>query len=72
LLRKRDGIVAVFTPYGFDKITGDAVGMNKAESTFPVSERKWESPMGPIHLLVGMDHMKDAPREQERGRDLVL
>jgi hypothetical protein len=71
LLMKRDGSVAEFTPYGVDKITGNAVGMSleKADSTFPVAARKLESPEGPIHMLVGVAHMRDAPRGQERGRE---
>ncbi len=72
LQRKRDGTVAEFMPYGVDKITGDAVDMNmdKAENTFPIAAQTLESPGGPIHLLVGMNHMKDAPREQRGGETL--
>jgi hypothetical protein len=44
------------------------MSLEKAESTFPVAARKLESPEGPIHML-GVAHMRDAPREQERGRE---
>jgi hypothetical protein len=52
LLKKRDGTIAEFTPYGVDKIIGDAVGMSmsNAENTFPIAAWKLESPCGPIHL----------------------
>jgi hypothetical protein len=65
LLRKRDGSIAEFTPFGVERITGDAVRMNldKAKALFPSAACKLESPEGPIHMLIGMDHMKDAPRE---------
>jgi hypothetical protein len=74
LLRKRDGSVAEFTPYGVEKITGDAVGidLDKAKGLFPAAACSLESPEGPIHMLIGMDHMKNAPREQERGEGVVL
>jgi hypothetical protein len=70
LLRKRDGGVAEFTPYGVGKITGDAVGidLDKAKRLFPAVANSLESPDGPVHMLVGMDHIKDAPREQARGK----
>jgi hypothetical protein len=50
------------------RITGDAIRMNldKAKALFPSAASKLESPNGPIHMLIGMDHMKDAPREQDR------
>ncbi len=74
LLRKIDGRLAEFTPYGVEKITGDAVRMNleKAKALFPSAACKLESPNGPIHMLIGMDHMKDALREQERVEGVVL
>jgi hypothetical protein len=48
LLRKRDGTVAEFMPYGVDKIMGDAVDMNmdKAENTFPIAEPHERHPQG--------------------------
>jgi hypothetical protein len=74
LLRKRDGGVAEFTPYGVEKITGDAVGidLDKAKRLFPAVASNLESPDSPIHMLVGMDHMKNTPREQARGDGVVL
>ncbi len=66
--------VVEFTPYSVDKIMGEAVSMSveKAKKTFPVAARSLESPDGPIHMLVRVDHMKDAPREQARREGLVL
>ncbi len=63
LLRKRDGSIAEFTTYGVERITGDTIRMNldKAKALFPFAACKLESPEGPIHMLIGMDHMKDAP-----------
>jgi hypothetical protein len=57
-----------------EKITGDAVGMDlgKAKALFPAVARKLESPVGPIHMLIGMDHMKNAPKEQGREDGIVL
>jgi hypothetical protein len=74
LLRTRDGSIAEFTPYGVEKITGDAVRMNldKAKALFPSAACKLESPKGPIHMLIGMDYMKDAPRERDRAESVVL
>ncbi len=73
LLRKGDGGVAELTPYGVEN-TGDAVGIDpgKAKELFPAVACSLESPEGPIHMLMGMDHMKNAPREQERGEGVVL
>jgi hypothetical protein len=74
LLKKRDGRVVEFTPYGIEKITGDAVSINleKAKSLFPAVAGSLESPEGPVHMLVGMDHMRDAPKEQARKEGIVL
>ncbi len=74
LLRKTDGSLAEFTPYGVEKIIGDAVRMDleKAKALFPSFACKLESPGGPIHMLIGMDHMRNAPREQEREEGVVL
>jgi hypothetical protein len=74
LLRRRDGSIAEFTPYGVEKITGDAVRMNldKAKAMFPSAACKLESPKGPTHMLIGMDHKKDAPRERDRAEGVVL
>jgi hypothetical protein len=73
LLRKTDGSLAKFTPYGVEKITGDVVWMDleKAKVLFPSVAGKLESPSGPIHMLIGMDHMKNALREH-RGEGVVL
>ncbi len=74
LLRKRDGAVAEFTPYGVEKIIGDALSMSmeKARSNFPVAAGRLESPEGPIHMLIGMDPVKDAPQEQARQEGIML
>jgi hypothetical protein len=63
LLRRRDGSVAEIRPYGVDRITGNAVGLNlgKAKALFPLAASSLESPTGPIQLLIGMDHMEEAP-----------
>jgi hypothetical protein len=74
LLKKRDGKVAEFTLYGVERITGDAVGINleKAKFLFPAATGRMESPEGSIHMLVSMDHMKDAPKEQAKQEGIVL
>jgi hypothetical protein len=74
LLRRRDRSIAEFTPYGVDKITGDAVSMNldKTRALFPFAACKLESPAGPVHMLIGMDHMEDAPQERDRAQGVVL
>ncbi len=48
------------------------MSLDKAESTFPVAAWKLESPGRTIHMLVMVDHMRDAPKEQDRERDLDL
>ncbi len=70
LLRRRDGSVAEIRPYGVDRITGNAVNVNlgKAKALFPVAARSLESPTGPIQLLIGMDHMEEAPMEEARDK----
>ncbi len=74
LLRKRDGSIADFTPYGMERITGDVIRMNldKAKAMFSSAACKLESPEGPTHMLIVMDHMKDDPREQYRVEGVVL
>jgi hypothetical protein len=74
LLKNRDGRVAEFTPYGVEKSTGDAmsIALGKVKSLFPAVAGSLESPEGPIHMLVGMDQMKDAPKEQARQEGVVL
>jgi hypothetical protein len=74
LLKRRDGSIAEFTPYEVDKITGDAVSMNldKARALFPFAACKLESPAGPVHMLIGMDHMENAPQEEDRAQGVVL
>jgi hypothetical protein len=74
LLRKRDGSIAEFTPYGVEWIMGDAIRMNldKAKALFLSAACKLKSPEGPIHMLIGMDHMRDAPREWDRAEGVVL
>ncbi len=74
LLRRRDGSVAEILPYGVNRITGNAVSLNlsKAETLFPSVAGNLESPAGPIQLLVGMDHMEEAPREEMRAQGVAL
>ncbi len=57
-----------------DKITGNATSLNlsKAKALFPSVVSTLESPAGPIQLLIGMDHMEEAPREEERGQGVAL
>jgi hypothetical protein len=74
LLKRWDGSLAEFTPYSVEKITGDSVRMDlgKAKALLPAVACKLESPDGPIPMLIGMDHMKNALREQRREDDVVL
>jgi hypothetical protein len=82
LLRRRDGSIAEITPYGVDKITGNATSLNicKAKALFLSAASKLESPAGPIQLLpagpiqllVGLDHMEEAPREEDRAQGVAL
>jgi hypothetical protein len=74
LLRRRDGSVAEIWPYGVNRITGNAVSLNlsKAEILFPSVAGNLESPAGPIQLLIGMDHMEEAPREEMRAQGVAL
>jgi hypothetical protein len=74
LLRRRDGSIAEFKPYGVDKITGNAISMilDKAKALFPFAAGELESPAGPVQLLIGMDHMEEAPREEDRAQGVVL
>ncbi len=69
LLRRKDGSIAEITPYGVDKITGNATSLNlgKAKALLPSAASMLESPAGPIqlHVLIGMDHMEEAPREED-------
>ncbi len=74
LLRRRDGSVAEILPYGVDRITGNATSLNlsKAKSLFSSVASSLESPAGPIQLLVGMDHMEEAPKEEVRAQGVAL
>ncbi len=74
LLRRRDGSVAEILPYGVDRITGNATSLNlsKAKALFPSVASALESPAGPIQLLIGMDHMEEAPKEEERAQGVAL
>jgi hypothetical protein len=74
LLRRRDGSLAEILPYGVDRITGNATSLNlsKAKALFPSVASTLESPAGPIQLLIGMDHMEEAPREEERAQGVAL
>jgi hypothetical protein len=57
-----------------DKITGNVASLNlsKAKALFPSVASTLESPAGPIQLLFGMDHMEEAPREEERAQGVAL
>ncbi len=74
LLMRRDGSIAEIMPYGMDKITGNAISLNisKAKALFPSVASMLESPAGPIQLLIGMDHMEEAPREEDRAQGVAL
>ncbi len=74
LLRRRDGSIAEFKHYGVDRITGNASSMNlnKAKALFPFAAHELESPVGPIQLLIGMDHMDEAPREEDQAQGVAL
>jgi hypothetical protein len=74
LLRRRDGSVAAILPYGVDRITGNAVSLNlsKAKTLFPSVASNLESPAGRIQLLIGMDHMEEAPKEETRAQGVAL
>jgi hypothetical protein len=66
-VKKIDDSVAGFRPYGVNHGRCRNHGPSKAKSTFPAVFRDLESLDGPIHLLIGMDHMKDAIREREKN-----
>jgi hypothetical protein len=74
LLRRRDGSIVKILPSGVDKITGNAtsLNLNKTKALFPAVANTLESPAGPIQLLIGMDHMEEAPREEERAQGVAL
>jgi hypothetical protein len=74
LLRRRDGSIAEIMPYGVDMITGNAASLNlsKAKALFASVASMLESPAGPIQLLIGMDHMEEAPREEDRAQGVAL
>ncbi len=74
LLRRQDGSIVEIKPYEVDKITGNASSLNlsKAKALFPFAARELESPAGPIQLLIGMDHMEEAPREEDRAQGVAL
>jgi hypothetical protein len=46
--------------------------LDKAKRLFPAVACSLESPEGPIHMLIGMNHIKNAPRKQERGEGVLL
>ncbi len=74
LLKRRDGSVTEILPYGVDRVTGNATSLNlsKAKSLFPSVASNLESPAGSIQLLVGMDHMEEAPKEEMRAQGVAL
>ncbi len=74
LLRRRDGSIAEITPYRVDRIMGNATSLNlsKAKALFPSVASMLESPAGPIQMLVGMDHMEEAPKEEDRAQGVAL
>ncbi len=43
-----------------------SINLEKAKNLFPAVAGSMESPEGSIHMLGGMDHMKDATKEQAR------
>jgi hypothetical protein len=46
--------------------------ISRAKKAFLAVAGDLDSSEGSIDLLIGMDHMDDAPREHERGQGLVL
>ncbi len=76
LLRRRDGSIAEFTPYGVERITGDAVRMNldKAKALFPSAACKLESPEGPSICSPHRPHERSPPGagQGRRGRVVPL
>jgi hypothetical protein len=48
------------------------MNLDKARALFPFAACKLESPLGPVHMLIGMDHMEDAPQERDRAQGVVL
>jgi hypothetical protein len=46
--------------------------LGKAKTLFPAVACKLELPDRPIHMVIGMDHMKNAPRQQRREDGVVL
>ncbi len=48
------------------------MNLDKAKALFPAAACRLESPEGPIHMLIGMDHMKDAPRDRDRAEGVML
>jgi hypothetical protein len=74
LLKRRDGSIAEFNPYGVDKITGNAISMNldKARALFPFAARELESPAGPVQMLIRMDQMENAPWEEDRAQGVAM
>jgi hypothetical protein len=70
LLRRRDGSIAEILPY----VAGNATSLNigKAKALFPSVASMLESPAGPIQLLIGMDHMEEAPREEDQAQGVAL
>jgi hypothetical protein len=52
LLRRRDGSIAEFKPYGVNRITRNTISMNldKAKALFPFAACALESPVGPMRF----------------------
>jgi hypothetical protein len=48
------------------------MNLSKAETLFPSVASNLESPAGPIQLLIGMDHMEEAPKEEMRAQGVAL
>jgi hypothetical protein len=46
------------------------INLEKAKTLFPAAAGGMDSPEGSIHMLVGMEHMKGALKEQIRQEGL--
>jgi hypothetical protein len=76
-MQERQGSKVILPPFRFREWgqaikTSQKCKSQKSQQLFPAVAGSLESPDGPIHMLVGMDQMKDAPREQARREGIVL
>jgi hypothetical protein len=74
LLRRTDGSLAEFRPQRVDHMTSDATSLDLSRilRLFLKCQSSCKCPQGPIDILIGMDHMCEAPRKHELKGRLVL